>query len=94
MQVLIESNTGEEGSALEREFFILRKLIEKERTKRFVAEGADPADFYICTLSTRIIVYKVSFWWRVMVVEHTGVVFDLACLSTYTVFSGWLSAGG
>jgi glutamate synthase domain-containing protein 1 len=59
-QVLIESNSGEEGSALEREFFILRKLIEKEKTHRFEAEGADPSDFYICTLSTRIIVYKVK----------------------------------
>jgi len=59
-QVLLESNSGLAGDDLEREFFILRKLIEKEKTALFAAEGADASDFYICTLSTRIIVYKVS----------------------------------
>lgn len=58
-QVFIESNSGLAGSDLEREFFILRKLIEKEKVQRFAAEGVDSSDFYICTLSTTLIVYKV-----------------------------------
>ena len=58
-QVFIESNSGLAGSDLEREFFILRKLIEKEKVQRFAAEGVDSSDFYICTLSTKLIVYKV-----------------------------------
>lgn len=58
-QVFVESNSGLAGSDLEREFFILRKLIEKEKNARFAAEGADASDFYICTLSTKLIVYKV-----------------------------------
>ncbi|BDA41678.1 Ferredoxin-dependent glutamate synthase, chloroplastic [Coccomyxa sp. Obi] len=58
VQVFIESNSGLAGSDLEREFFILRKLIEKEKVQRFAAEGADSSDFYICTLSTKLIVYK------------------------------------
>lgn len=55
----MESNTGEQGNELEREFFILRKLIEKERNVRF-ADMGDPAEFYICTLSNKLIVYKVG----------------------------------
>ena len=55
----MESNTGEQGNELEREFFILRKLIEKERNVRFADKG-DPAEFYICTLSNKLIVYKVG----------------------------------
>ena len=55
----MESNSGEQGNELEREFFILRKLIEKERDARFAKEKGDPAEFYICTLSNKLIVYKV-----------------------------------
>ena len=59
LQVFVESNTGDQGNELEREFFILRKLIEKERDARFANEKGDPAEFYICTLSNKLIVYKV-----------------------------------
>lgn len=58
--MFLESNTGEQGNELEREFFILRKLIEKERNARFASEKGDPAEFYICTLSNKLIVYKVG----------------------------------
>ena len=57
--MFLESNTGVQGNELEREFFILRKLIEKERDRQFADKG-DPAEFYICTLSNKLIVYKVG----------------------------------
>ena len=57
-QVFVEHLEGVQGPELEREMFILRKLIEKEKTHRIAAAGGDPADFYICTLSNRTIVYK------------------------------------
>lgn len=44
------------GDAFERELYILRKQVEKERNKRLPAEQA--FDFYTCSLSTRTIVYK------------------------------------
>ena len=59
-QVFVEHLEGMQGAELEREMFILRKLIEKEKTERIAALGGDPADFYICTMSNRTIVYKVS----------------------------------
>ncbi len=43
------------GADLERELFIIRKLIERE--KAALGDAAD--DFYICSLSNRTIVYKV-----------------------------------
>ena len=60
MQVFCGVKSGEQGNELEREFFILRKLIEKERDRRFACEKGDPAEFYICTLSNKLIVYKVG----------------------------------
>ena len=71
LQVLIQHQSGTSGAELERELFILRKLIEQEKVKRMSAqtadaesvqeaeEGADPADFYVCSLSATSIVYKV-----------------------------------
>lgn len=59
-QVFVEHLEGVQGAELEREMFILRKLIEKEKTERIAALGGDPADFYICTMSNRTIVYKVT----------------------------------
>ncbi len=67
MQVLIEHQEGVTGDDLEREMFILRKLMEREKAERISATPADSddravadaADFYICTLSNRVIVYKV-----------------------------------
>jgi glutamate synthase (ferredoxin) len=44
------------GDALERELFVLRKLIEKEA--RAALPPAAAADTYVCTLSCRTIVYK------------------------------------
>ena len=55
-QVFIEANAGSEGDDLERELFIIRKLIEKEKAARM---GDDAADFYIASLSDKTIVYKV-----------------------------------
>ena len=73
LQVLIQHQEGVAGDELEREMFILRKLIENEKVKRIgdavadqeteqeaVQNGADAADFYVCTLSNRQIVYKAS----------------------------------
>lgn len=65
--MLIEHQKGVTGDELEREMFILRKLIEKEKADRISATPAeqdpeakaDAADFYICTLSNKVIVYKV-----------------------------------
>lgn len=54
-QVFIESNAGLKGDELERELFIVRKLMEKEKA---AALGEDHWDFYACTLSNRTIVYK------------------------------------
>jgi glutamate synthase (ferredoxin) len=45
------------GDDLERELFIVRKLVEKEKVGRLAADKA--FDFYTCSLSTRTIVYKV-----------------------------------
>jgi glutamate synthase (ferredoxin) len=55
-QVFVEAKEGETGPELEREMFILRKLIEQEKTRAMPAEAA--SDFYICTLSNNSIVYK------------------------------------
>lgn len=59
-QVFVESNSGAQGNDLERELFLLRKCIEKEKILRFAAVGAEPADFYVCTFSNKTIVYKVG----------------------------------
>lgn len=56
-QVFIEAKEGTEGDALERELFIVRKLIEKEKAAKM---GADAADFYVASLSDKTIVYKVQ----------------------------------
>ena len=58
MQVLVEGKPGQTGDELERELFILRKLVEKAKAAQLPAEVA--SDFYICTLSSRTIVYKVQ----------------------------------
>lgn len=55
MQVFIESSAGLKGDELERELFIVRKRMEKEKA---AALGEDHWDFYACTLSNRTIVYK------------------------------------
>ncbi len=55
--MFIEAKEGTEGDALERELFIVRKLIEKEKAAKM---GADAADFYVASLSDKTIVYKVQ----------------------------------
>lgn len=55
-QILIESTQGLTGDALERELFIVRKLVEKEKAAAFDVETA--FDFFTCSLSNRTIVYK------------------------------------
>ena len=72
LQVFIQHQDGVSGAELERELFILRKLMEKEKVERIGAatadteglqeaeKGADAADFYICSLSNTTITYKVS----------------------------------
>ena len=55
VQVFVEHQGGSTGADLERELFIIRKLIERE--KAALGDAAD--DFYICSLSNRTIVYKV-----------------------------------
>lgn len=57
LQVLIEGKPGQTGDELERQLFIVRKLVEKAKA---AAMGAAAEDFYLCTLSNRTIVYKVS----------------------------------
>ena len=55
-QIVIESKEGLQGNDLERELFIVRKLVEKERDATFDADTA--FDFATCTLSNQTIVYK------------------------------------
>eukprot|EP00884_Botryococcus_braunii_P009765 jgi/Botrbrau1/18790/Bobra.0386s0105.1 len=64
-QVVISHNEGVTGAELERELFLLRKLMENEKARRISAEptsaptsGPSAADFYICSLSNKTIVYK------------------------------------
>ena len=52
--MFIEHQGGAAGADLERELFIVRKLIEREKA----ALGAAADDFYVCSLSNRTIVYK------------------------------------
>lgn len=56
-QVMIEGKPGQLGDELERELYLLRKLVEKEKNAKLPA--AQAFDFYMCTLSNRTIVYKV-----------------------------------
>jgi len=55
LQVFVEGKPGQTGDDLERELFIARKLVERAKA---AAMGEAAADFYICTLSNRTIVYK------------------------------------
>jgi hypothetical protein len=55
-QILVEGKPGMVGEDLEREMFILRKLVE--RAKDAQMKPADAEDFYVCTLGSKTIVYK------------------------------------
>ncbi|GIL47362.1 hypothetical protein Vafri_4198, partial [Volvox africanus] len=55
-QVLIEGKVGQVGDELERELFVVRKLVENAKNAALPADVA--SDFYVCTLSSRTIVYK------------------------------------
>lgn len=50
-----------EDQELERELFIIRKLIEKEKAATM---GDDANDFYVASLSDKTIVYKVLIFPR------------------------------
>ena len=54
-QIVIGADEGEDEEEVERELFIIRRRIEK----RVLAEHI--ADFYICSLSSRSIIYKGLF---------------------------------
>ena len=54
--MFIEAKEGTEGEELERELFIIRKLIEK---KKLAEMGDAAADFYVASLSDKTIIYKV-----------------------------------
>lgn len=56
-QVLIAGGPNLKGDELERELFIARRKMEQEAIVRL---GDRASDFYICTLSSRVIVYKVT----------------------------------
>jgi glutamate synthase (ferredoxin) len=56
-QVMVEGKGGMTGDELERELFVLRKAVEKEKDSQ-LPEGP-ASDFYTCSLSNRTIVYKV-----------------------------------
>jgi glutamate synthase (ferredoxin) len=56
LQMFISGKPGQTGDELERQLFIVRKLIERAKA---AAMGAAESDFYVCSLSNRTIVYKV-----------------------------------
>lgn len=60
-QVFLEHTQGATGDELEREMFILRKVIEKAKFAKIAKDGMSAlSDFYICTMSSKTICYKVS----------------------------------
>lgn len=60
-QVFLEHTQGATGDGLEREMFILRKVIEKAKFAKIAKDGVSPlSDFYICTMSSKTICYKVT----------------------------------
>jgi len=54
-QVIIQGKPGQTGDALEKELYLVRKLVEGAKGGRL---GAAAPDFYLCSLSGRTIVYK------------------------------------
>eukprot|EP00210_Caulerpa_lentillifera_P005313 g5076.t1 len=54
-QIIVRSRESLIGDELERELFIARKMIERQKNAEL---GHDADDFYFCTLSCRVIVYK------------------------------------
>ncbi len=55
-QLIIVAADGLEGEAFERELYIIRKL--STRTLRHQSERPEASMFFICTLSSKVIVYK------------------------------------
>jgi hypothetical protein len=76
---MVQGKPGQVGDELERQLFIVRKLVERAA---LAAMGAAAEDFYVCTLSNRTIVYKVRVGWRC----------GLGGLPS--VHCGWMSCGG
>ncbi|KAL4550629.1 hypothetical protein Ndes2526B_g08744 [Nannochloris sp. 'desiccata'] len=94
-QILIESTQGLTGDALERELFIVRKLVEKEKAAAFDVETA--FDFFTCSLSNRTIVYKARFWRTaddtIYVASEVGVLGDVLSNAKNIVAKGRLGPG-
>mmetsp|Transcript_9319 Transcript_9319/g.16479 ORF Transcript_9319/g.16479 Transcript_9319/m.16479 type:complete len:1638 (+) Transcript_9319:28-4941(+) len=55
-QIMVEGKQGLVGDALERQLYIVRKLVDQAKLGRIPADKA--FDFYTCSLSSRTIVYK------------------------------------
>ena len=86
MQVFLEHTAGATGEELEREMFILRKVIEKAKFAKLKQDGMSPlSDFYICTMSSKTICYKVSLN------SHKGTAVIYCCLRAGHKFSNLVS---
>ncbi len=86
IQVFLEHTAGATGEELEREMFILRKVIEKAKFAKLKQDGMSPlSDFYICTMSSKTICYKVSlnshkrYCSDSLLSESCGVSVDVLC---------------
>ena len=54
-QLFVAAADGLEGDAFERQLYVIRKLASRQLRS---ADHADAQDFYICSLSTKVIIYK------------------------------------
>ena len=54
-QLFVAAADGLEGDSFERQLYVIRKLASRQLRS---ADHADAQDFYICSLSTKVIIYK------------------------------------
>ena len=97
MQVFLEHTAGATGEELEREMFVLRKVIEKAKFAKLKQDGMSPlSDFYICTMSSKTICYKVGlnscqrYCMHSLLSESCGVTVAVIC--TYTIAAAQLES--
>ena len=97
MQVFLEHTAGATGEELEREMFVLRKVIEKAKFAKLKQDGMSPLlDFYICTMSSKTICYKVGlnsrqrYCMHSLLSESCGVTAAVIC--TYTIAAAQLES--